>query len=217
MQSITTISNLPVQVGYLWLSGCQNALPNLACQEALQTATTQAQQRFIGRQLSADPTIQQIRQLFRAVDIDPTRYRPSGEALLRRALKGEAVRSINPLVDCNNIVSMETGLPFGCYDAAHVVGEITIRLGLPHEQYQGVAKPIDITHKLCAADRIGAFGSPISDSDRTKITTSSAAVLVLGFGLSTTPTNIVLAAMQRFADLAKQHVQAQVEAVGLVK
>lgn len=203
-----------MRVGFAWLTNCHNALPNESCSTLLHRVTAKAQQKFNGRQLSDDHIIQDVRKLFRAVGLDPTRYRPSGEALLRRALKGEAVRSINPLVDCNNICSMETGLPFGCYDATAITGDITIRLGLAGEHYQGVAKPIDIAYKLCAADSLGAFGSPISDSDRTKIKPATTNVLVLCFSHTDTPVHYLQTALQRFTELTQQQLGAQLDATG---
>jgi DNA/RNA-binding domain of Phe-tRNA-synthetase-like protein len=216
LPTITIVPGLPVRIGYVWLQHCRNSVQNQVLNDQLATTAKLRQQNLAGRQLSDDPTIQAVRQLFRAIGIDPMRYRPSGEALLRRAIKGEVVRSINPLVDCNNIVSMETGLPFGCYDAARIGGNITIRLGLVGEQYQGVAKPIDIAEKLCAADTIGPFGSPISDSDRTKTTEQTTQVLLLCFGHTTTPPNIMTAALERFIGLTWQHLQAELLASSVI-
>ena len=104
---------------------------------------------------------------------------------------------------------METGLPFGCYDATALTGEITIRLGLVGEQYQGVAKSIDIANKLCAADSLGAFGSPISDSDRTKTTPTTTNILVLCFSHTDTPVQYLQTALSRFIELTQQHLGAQ--------
>src|SRR5262245_44043477 len=39
--------------------------------------------------LSSDTTLAALRRLFRAAGCDPTRYRTSSEALLRRVVKGE--------------------------------------------------------------------------------------------------------------------------------
>ncbi|HSS51323.1 MAG TPA: hypothetical protein VLX28_20460, partial [Thermoanaerobaculia bacterium] len=57
--------------------------------------------------ISSDPTVAALRSLFRAAGCDPTRYRPSSEALLRRVLKGEDLPAIHPLVDLNNCLSVE--------------------------------------------------------------------------------------------------------------
>lgn len=201
----------PIRLGYAVMNSCDNLAPtSMALTELMQTTILAVQQRFENKVLSDDPIIQQIRLLFRAVGIDPTRYRPSGEALIRRALKNEPVRSINPLVDINNICSMQSGLPMGCYDVNTIAGEtITVRLGQPDENYQGVAKSVSITGKLCLADATGAFGSPISDSARTQVTAQTQRCLVVIFGHTQTDSFLIQQTLDHFINLAEQHVGAK--------
>src|SRR5580693_4260862 len=59
----------------------------------------------LGR-LAEHRTVAALRALFRAAGCDPTRYRPSSEALLRRVLKGEALPAIHPFVALNNCPSV---------------------------------------------------------------------------------------------------------------
>lgn len=191
---IKIAGNLPVKLGFIELSNCLVGQSPAEIIKILNSITASGV-------LSDEPVVQQIRQLFRSVGIDPTHYRPSSEALLRRAQKGEPVRSINSMVDVNNICSMEYHLPFGCYDADKIVGDIKIRLGKVDEEYDGVAKKISIADKLCSADDLGAFGSPISDSARTKVTEQTKNVLVLAFGHTTTPDDHILSALRRFCAL----------------
>ena len=56
--SITITPGLPVRIGFAWLIGCHNSLPNEACAALLNEAAAQAKQKFDGRQLSEDPNIQ---------------------------------------------------------------------------------------------------------------------------------------------------------------
>ncbi len=188
---------LPVKIGWLTLPAPIGLTRSAELQQSGQAMAT----AFQTAPLSEDPIVQQIRLLFRAVGIDPTKYRPSSEALLRRAIKGEPVRSINPVVDINNICSMEYRLPFGCYDAEQIRGAITIRLGQEHEEYTGVAKQISIGGKLCCADDYGPFGSPISDSARTKVTEQTKQILVLVFGHFSTADQHLQLALDRFISL----------------
>src|SRR5712691_789706 len=60
-------------------------------------ASERARSRFEPESLSSHPTVAALRSLFRAAGCDPTRYRPSSEALLRRVLKGEDLPAIHPL------------------------------------------------------------------------------------------------------------------------
>jgi DNA/RNA-binding domain of Phe-tRNA-synthetase-like protein len=55
----------------------------------------------------------------------PSRYRSSIENLLR-SLRGEGPRSINPLVDCYNAVSLRHLLPCGGEDLNAIVGDLRL-------------------------------------------------------------------------------------------
>ena len=70
-----------------------------------------------------------VRTMYKRIGLDPTKTRPSSEALLRRVRKGDPLPRINSLVDVCNWCSVEFQLPYGLYDAAHVEGDITLRLG----------------------------------------------------------------------------------------
>jgi DNA/RNA-binding domain of Phe-tRNA-synthetase-like protein len=122
----------------------------------------------------------EVRAMYRAVGLDPTRRRPSSEALLRRVVKGGSLPRVNVLVDACNWCSLELQLPYGVYDLAHVVGDVELRLGNAGEEYAGIGK--DIVHvdgRLALADRQGPFGNPSSDSARTMVTPATTAALVV--------------------------------------
>jgi len=121
-----------------------------------------------------------VRAMYRAVGLDPTRRRPSSEALLRRVVKGGTLPRINVLVDVCNWCSLELQLPYGVYDLAHVVGDVELRLGNAGEEYPGIGK--DVVHvegRLTLADRLGPFGNPSSDSARTMVTPATSAALIV--------------------------------------
>ena len=64
------------------------------------------------------------RAAYKALGKDPARYRGSAEALLRRVIAGKGLPRINNVVDVINLVSVESRLPVGLYDLAHVQGEL---------------------------------------------------------------------------------------------
>jgi DNA/RNA-binding domain of Phe-tRNA-synthetase-like protein len=66
---------------------------------------------------------------YKALGKDPARYRGSAEALLRRVIAGKGLPRINNVVDVINYVSVESRLPVGLYDLAHVQGDILFRAG----------------------------------------------------------------------------------------
>ena len=112
------------------------------------------------------------RALYRRFGIDPTRVRPSSEALLRRLKKGEPLPRINSLVDVANALSVQLQVPVGLYDLGKVRGdELVIRLGAEGESYTGIGKGrVNVAGRICVADAEGPCGNPSSDSARTMIT-----------------------------------------------
>src|SRR5947207_8460434 len=55
--------------------------------------------RYQNAALGEIETVRQIRSIFHRSGLDPTRYRPSSESLLRRAVKGKGLYFINSVVD----------------------------------------------------------------------------------------------------------------------
>jgi DNA/RNA-binding domain of Phe-tRNA-synthetase-like protein len=114
------------------------------------------------------------RALYRRFGVDPTRYRPSSEALLRRVRRGGGLPRINSLVDIANVVALRLQVPIGLYDLALVEGRLEVRLGLDGESYAGIGKElVGVGGRICVADALGPCGNPSSDSARTMITTAT--------------------------------------------
>src|SRR5712692_10183456 len=115
------------------------------------------------------------RALYRRFGIDPTRLRPSSEALLRRLKKGEPLPRVNSLVDVANAMSVQLQVPVGLYDLDKVKGdELVVRLGKEGESYTGIGKErVNVAGRICIADAEGPCGNPSADSARTMITTDT--------------------------------------------
>lgn len=122
---------------------------------------------------TGDPA--RARSLYRRFGVDPTRVRPSSEALLRRLKKGEALPRVNSLVDVANALSVQLQVPVGLYDLDKASGdELVIRLGADGEGYTGIRKEhVNVAGRLCVADAEGPLGNPSADSARTMITTDT--------------------------------------------
>src|ERR1700712_310317 len=120
--------------------------------------------------LAADPTVAALRSLFRAAGCDPTRYRPSSEALLRRLLKGDELPAIHPLVDLNNCVSVALAVPCCIVAEGSFMPPVVLRAGKPGESYESLRGPFNLEGKPLLADAEGPFGPPITDSQRVKVT-----------------------------------------------
>ena len=200
---------IAIKVGYLQLSGCRITDSSDALLETFDETISRVRQQFSDMPISEHPVAGGVRRLFKSVGIDPSRYRPSGESLVRRVLKNQALNHINSIVDINNICSMESLFPLGVYDRAQIIGNVSIRLGTGDDVYHGIERSINIDGKLVSADDKGAFGSPIADSDRTRVTEATRDALVLLYAPESTDAAAVHSTLDRFANLAHEHTGAQ--------
>lgn len=129
-----------------------------------------------------EPHLAATRSMYRRLGIDPTKTRPSSEALLRRVKKGDTLPRINTLVDICNWCSAEFQLPYGLYDRDKIDGDVELRLGRDGEEYAGIRKDaVHVGGRPALADRHGAFGNPTSDSARTMVTPATTRALVVVF------------------------------------
>jgi len=120
------------------------------------------------------------RAAYKALGKDPARYRGSAEALLRRVIAGKSLPRINAVVDIINLVSVESRLPIGLYDLAHVSGDIVFRAGRAGETYKGIGKyDLNLEGLPVFCDALGPHGSPTSDSERTMVTSETKNVLTV--------------------------------------
>jgi DNA/RNA-binding domain of Phe-tRNA-synthetase-like protein len=137
------------------------------------------------RAVLESPQILATRAAYKALGKDPARYRGSAEALLRRVIAGKGLPRINAVVDIINLVSVESRLPIGLYDLAHVQGDIVFRAGRAGETYKGIGKyDLNLEALPVFCDALGPHGSPTSDSERTMVTSETKNVLavIISFG-----------------------------------
>ena len=129
---------------------------------------------------AAEARVALVRAMYRRFGIDPTRTRPSSEALWRRVRRGLPWPRINTLVDACNTCSLVTQLPFGLYDLDRVTGPIVLRRGGDGDEYAGIGKPVvHVGGRPALYDAAGPFGNPTSDSARTMITPDAARALLV--------------------------------------
>ncbi len=124
--------------------------------------------------------VETTRKAYKALGKDPSRYRGSAEALLRRVVAGKGLPEINSVVDVINLVSLESRLPVGLYDLGHIVGEIVFRAGRAGETYKGIGKyDLNLEGLPLFSDDAGPHGSATSDSERTMVTAATNQVLAV--------------------------------------
>ena len=189
-----------VRPGLLWWNGATV----VAQEHRLDPLLAEAEARV---RLSPPAESIAVRTMYKRVGIDPTKTRPSNEALLRRVRKGDAIPRINSLVDIVNWCSLEFQLPYWLYDLSKINCAVTIRLGVAGESYPGIRKDdVNVSGRITVADATGAFGNPTSDSARTMVTTATTDALVVIYApaeiASTQVRRVLEVTSARIADIA---------------
>lgn len=111
------------------------------------------------------------REAYKALGKEPSRYRPSAEALHRRILQGKGVNYLYNVVDLLNLLSIQSGYSIGGWDLDQIQGPITVGIGKAGEPYETIGRgPMNIEGFPVVRDRLGAFGNPTADSKRTMVT-----------------------------------------------
>ena len=164
-----------VRVGVLWLDGA-----TVVEREPRLNAPLAAAEAAV--RINPPAEVAAVRTMYKRVGLDPTKTRPSSEALLRRVRKGDTLPRINSMVDVCNWCSLEFQLPYGLYDASKIEGDVELRLGREGESYAGIRKDdVHVGGRMTLADRRGPFGNPTSDSARTMVTTGTTRALLVVF------------------------------------
>lgn len=166
------------------------------------------------------PALSPARRMYHACGLDPSKTRPSSEALVRRILQGKGLYRVNTAVDAANLASVSFLRPVGLYDVDKIepihageangrpdpgVAVVTLRLGTPTEEYPGIGKEtIHLDGRPTLLDRLGPFGNPSADSARTQVTEATRRLLFVIFEPADEPADtlekhraLALATMQR--------------------
>jgi DNA/RNA-binding domain of Phe-tRNA-synthetase-like protein len=182
---------------FLGITGCQTApLDEFINQQVAAIRTAHHQ--------SLPPGFANARQLYKSFHIDPTKHRPSSEALWRRLRKKGDFPSVNPPVDLTNLLSLKFQICYGLYDLDHVQAPVQITLGDEKDHYLGIRKEtLDFNGKIVLRDAQGAFGNPSADSQRASVDKNSMNVFQVlfflpGDGLREKIMAETLAAFRRF-------------------
>jgi len=175
-----TIQLPDVKLGVLEADALRVAPAGENLSRLMDDACNRKLREFTIESLAEAEPIRAVRAMFRAWDMDPSKYRPSSEALLRRIVHGKGLYRVNNVVDIGNVVSIETGWPLGCYDRTRIRTPIMFRHGTTSESYEGIGKRTwHLAGRPVLADPDGPFGSPISDSTRSMITETARDLLVV--------------------------------------
>lgn len=158
--------------------------------------------------ISSLPNVAAARRAYRNCGKDPARYRLSSEALLRRVVQGKGIYKVNNIVDINNLISMKYHFSIGAFDLDAVAFPVEFRIGQAGEPYEGIGRgELNIESLPVLADAQGPFGSPTSDSMRTRTHPGMQRLLfcVISFGGASN----MAAALEETAVLLEQYADAR--------
>lgn len=191
-----------VSLGMLEIDGVAAGPADEALADEMQLVCERIQRQFTPEQVMELDAVRAVRVMFRTWGIDPARYRPSSEALLRRVAQGKGLYCVSNVVDAGNLGSLETGWPYGMYNRALISPPLAFREGAQSETYEGIGKQTwHLAGRPVLADALGAFGSPISDSTRTMVTEAARDILAVIYAPASAPQAKIEKAL---ADLARR-------------
>lgn len=192
---IEFLIQVPMKLAALELAGL-HVRKEPAAWERLQACAESCRNRHAGTPPADIAGLAPARKLFRDLGMDPTKHRPCSESLLRRALQGQTLSSINTLVDAVNWCALDFLLPACVYDAAQIQGPVVVRPGAPGETYIGLTnKEVNLAGRYVLADAAGPFGNPMTDSLRTAVGEATIQALVTIFA----PADLDPSALSRIA------------------
>ena len=131
--------------------------------------------------IKLQPALAATREAYKRCGKDPSRYRPSAEALRRRLLRGLELYRIDTLVDLINLVSLRTGYSIGGCDADKIQGtDLCLGVGHAEEPFEGIGRGVlNIEGLPVWRDALGGIGTPTSDHERTKMDVGTRHILAI--------------------------------------
>ncbi|MEM1947057.1 MAG: phenylalanine--tRNA ligase beta subunit-related protein [Candidatus Caldarchaeum sp.] len=150
-------------------------------------AVSTVRKSFKLEELTKNPLVRAYRDFFWRMGVDPTKTRPSAEALLRRVLQGKEFPRVNTLVDVYNVVSMKNIVPIAAFDADRLAGDLVMRFARGGESFRGIGMEKPLT--LSGGEVVVEDGQkliavyPYRDADSSKVTEQSRNVLLMVCGV----------------------------------
>jgi len=129
--------------GIVMVEKVENAPSSPALLAQLRTAEVSVRETLSIEQLPEHPLIASWREAYRRFGAKPSKFRPSMEALIRRVLRGEELRSMGSLVDIGTIISLRHLVPSGGHAIDVVNGSLSLRPATGHETFVAFGSEIE--------------------------------------------------------------------------
>ena len=127
--------NPRLHFGVLVGKGLKNSESLPSDREILRKAEVSARQAIREEDLRNLPNIREYRSTMEKAGINPNRFPPSTEAMVKRVLKGSSLPSINALVDLCNAVSLENQISLGGHDLKDIDQDLSVLFSIGNERF----------------------------------------------------------------------------------
>lgn len=207
-------------IGIVVASGIDNRRNAVETAAQLTAANAAAREALGDEDMATHPAVEPWRDAYRRFGVKPAKYRSSIENLLRSA-RGDGVRSINPLVDLYNTVSLRHFLPCGGEDLTAISGDLRLTLARGDEPFLPLGSADDqppAPGEVIYADDLGAICRAWNwrEADRTKLTEATERAVLVIEALPPRTEADLSAACHDLATLLEEHLGAacRVEIIG---
>ncbi len=204
-----------VVIGTIWARGLDNSLHATECAALLEAAARGAAERLGDADMATHSAVAPWREAYRTFGAKPAKFRSSIENLLRSARAG-STRSINPLVDLYNAVSLRFMLPCGGEDLGAVRGDIVLTRAAGGEHFVPLGaveeqppQPGEVIYR----DEVGVICRCWNwrEADRTKLTEATTDAFLCIEGIPPMGEREVRAACDELAGLVRRHLGGETE------
>ncbi|MEM3163355.1 MAG: phenylalanine--tRNA ligase beta subunit-related protein [Desulfurococcaceae archaeon] len=163
--------------------------------------------------LSENYMVKVYRKYLWRIGIDPTRQRPSHEAILRKVLKSRTFPQINAVVDAGNFISLKHLVPIGIYDLKKISAKVVVRLSTSGEIFHPIGsstalslpsgRPVLADHEKI----IHLF--PSRDSAASSVDLRTTEVLAIAAGVEGVPVTTVKEALKELESVLTKYTYAK--------
>lgn len=191
---------------YGWAEGVEVKEEDAEVTEFLRKVEEEVRRKYVLEKVKDVPVIRAYRDFMWRIGIDPTKIRPSSEALLRRALRG-SIPTINSLVDLGNAVSLRYLVPIGIYDLDKAKDSMILRKAREGEIFLPIGKgEVRLNgNEVVLADEEGPMHLfPYRDSRRTMVTLDTKRALVVGAGVNGVEEELVKKAVSEILNFLRE-------------
>ena len=174
------------------------------------------------QEISQYAEVQSYHQIYKETGVDLGSRRPSPEALLRRAVRGETFEPINTCVDAYNLIVMKNRISAGAFNLDEIKKPTRLDLAQGEEQtlYIGDDKPTVIKKgEICYFDQVGAYNLDFNyrDAVRTRVNEKTKNLWINLEGVYDISRHQVEQSLQEVIEIIQKYCGGTVEIAGIVE